>query len=625
MTKKSSFIKGGVALCIGGAVITVPARGTPQIIGSAVTIGLLGDVNGDGIANGLDLSIVQSHLNAAGGLAQGDFDGNGLVDTTDLTLLNTNLMRHRASVYIGKIADTTTTVPGAANTFSGFNNAVMDKSGTIAMVGLGSPTNGVYKYTSGVLSKVADNSTVIPGASGVFASFGLPSINKGKVAFLGYDLNSKDGIYTDRSGTLTKVVDRNNGFSGFGDPNLSDTGAAFIGLLGTASGIYNWSFASSSIATVTLSANTIPAGTGSYTGFGSVSSDGTTVYHGGTGLNQSGIYKEVGGVSSVVVDRNSLLPGSSATFAGGSIANVSRDGDNISFNATEAGRSSILARINNVLSMVADTSTPVPDGSGLFSKFSYSSVGGSSVAFVGYDAVKDSLYPTGHPGLYAWTGSELARLVDTSMTLNGKLIRTIELAQQSVNANKVVFKAIFRDNTTGIFVASLIPTPVPGDINEDGVTNSADFRILFQHMNSAGGWAQGDLDGNGIVDFTDYQIMERNLGRVGQTTLTGDADGDGKVNSADFKVLYNNMGKYGTIAQGDFDGDGKITFNDYQLFELQNGKTTSVAYTPFGASVPLGAEALPGDVVPAPEPGSLALLTLAATSLLGRRSRRHRV
>jgi hypothetical protein len=52
----------------------------------------------------------------------------------------------------------------------------------------------------------------------------------------------------------------------------------------------------------------------------------------------------------------------------------------------------------------------------------------------------------------------------------------------------------------------------------------------------------GDIDGNGVVSFADYQVLEAN---------------------------YNHTGV--GWAQGDFDGDNRVGFSDYQLLEAQYG------------------------------------------------------
>ena len=52
---------------------------------------MVGDANGDGVANAKDMAIVQQNLGKPGTRAQGDFDGNGVVDFKDLDTSTTTL------------------------------------------------------------------------------------------------------------------------------------------------------------------------------------------------------------------------------------------------------------------------------------------------------------------------------------------------------------------------------------------------------------------------------------------------------------------------------------------------------------------------------------------------------
>jgi hypothetical protein len=94
--------------------------------------------------------------------------------------------------------------------------------------------------------------------------------------------------------------------------------------------------------------------------------------------------------------------------------------------------------------------------------------------------------------------------------------------------------------------------------------------------------AWGDTNGNGLVDFSDYQALAVNYG-----TTTG-----------------------ATWTMGDYNRDGAVDFADYQNLAVNYGYGTLVAQPPI--------------MVPAPEPATLGLLCLGGMGLAAARRRRAR-
>ena len=115
---------------------------------------------------------------------------------------------------------------------------------------------------------------------------------------------------------------------------------------------------------------------------------------------------------------------------------------------------------------------------------------------------------------------------------------------------------------------------------------------------------------------SDFQVLERNFGKAGASTLMGDIDGDGKVDNTDLKMFFANNGKYGSLAQGDFNGDGKVDFGDFQYLELNYGKTAA-AFAPF--DLPAGADALAVNSVPEPAAGLVGATGIALLAMRRRR------
>jgi hypothetical protein len=44
------------------------------------------------------------------------------------------------------------------------------------------------------------------------------------------------------------------------------------------------------------------------------------------------------------------------------------------------------------------------------------------------------------------------------------------------------------------------------------VVDTADFKLLYDHYGHAGDWSTGDFNGDGLVGFVDFQILELAFG-----------------------------------------------------------------------------------------------------------------
>lgn len=75
-----------------------------------------------------------------------------------------------------------------------------------------------------------------------------------------------------------------------------------------------------------------------------------------------------------------------------------------------------------------------------------------------------------------------------------------------------------------------------GDVNLDGVTNCADLAVINQAaIPYAGGWAQGDVTGDGTVDAAD-------VAQIRAFVRPGDLNGDGAVNTSDLVAFLGVFG-----------------------------------------------------------------------------------
>jgi hypothetical protein len=142
-----------------------------------------------------------------------------------------------------------------------------------------------------------------------------------------------------------------------------------------------------------------------------------------------------------------------------------------------------------------------------------------------------------------------------------------------------------------------------GDFNLDGHVDFNDYIDLLDHMNQSGGWAQGDINGDGVINYKDWYSL--------YGVHPGDANQDGAVDFQDFQILLNHWQDSGRslgVAQGDFNLDGVVDFLDFQIL-LNYWNPSGVWNGASGGFEPMQA----------PEPASLSLLALGGLALLRRK------
>ena len=83
------------------------------LLGISPALPLLGDANGDGVVNNLDLATVLAHLNQpSGGLwSNGDFTGSGMVTNADLAIVLNNLNTGSSTTTAALLANSAASVP----------------------------------------------------------------------------------------------------------------------------------------------------------------------------------------------------------------------------------------------------------------------------------------------------------------------------------------------------------------------------------------------------------------------------------------------------------------------------------------------------------------------------------
>ncbi|MCO6465039.1 MAG: hypothetical protein J5I53_00330 [Bradyrhizobiaceae bacterium] len=105
------------------------------------------------------------------------------------------------------IVDTTTSIPSGTGHFTDFQGLAVEDS-NVVFVGYGSDGQaGIYKLSGSALTMVANTSTGVPGRMFNFNNFAYsPLLENGVAVFNGYASGGFGGIFTDRGGTLSRVL-----------------------------------------------------------------------------------------------------------------------------------------------------------------------------------------------------------------------------------------------------------------------------------------------------------------------------------------------------------------------------------------------------------------------------------
>ncbi len=211
-----------------------------------------------------------------------------------------------------------------------------------------------------------------------------------------------------------------------------------------------------------------PGGNRSFNPF-SASVNGDNVFFQGFGSNsQSGIYANIGGVLSVVADTNTSIPNGTGNFAFGSFGpsfggTFDLDGNNIAFVGIDSNSQSgvYTNNIGGVLSKIADTNTPIPDGTGNFGSLFGAEIDGNTVAFSGSDLNFEQ------EGIYTSVEGVLNVVVDRNTPIPGGTGNFGSFFGYSLDSNNIAFWGLDSN-----FEQSGIYTSIDGAINVVADTNT---------------------------------------------------------------------------------------------------------------------------------------------------------
>ncbi len=372
-----------------------------------------------------------------------------------------------------KVVDTVTVVPNDTRPFNNFgvpSHSGSDIAWLSSPAGSSVPDGGVYAgNTSGVLTPIWLNNT-----SGTVAFYN-PSLDAGRVAFhSSLPGQPSQGVFktAPNFGVSSTVALRlgsapgGGTFFGLQRPSMVAGKVAFVAPVTSGpSGIF--SDFNGPLSSFVTTNTAIPSGTGTFISFDdeiSADASGLRVAFNATGSGtQKGLYSATfTGAVTKIVDTSTVLPGAAGTAP--TVGAPSADAGVIAFAAVGSTGRGVFrsSALGTALVKVADTSIPIPGGTG---NFTFTGTGvlnevathGGAIAFVGTGA-------NNQRGLYLKDCGSLAKVIRVGDQLAGKTISFLDIGTEALTgpsspftatlqSKTVAFRANFTDGSTGLFVA----------------------------------------------------------------------------------------------------------------------------------------------------------------------------
>lgn len=306
---------------------------------------------------------------------------------------------------------------------------------------------------------IADTSTPVPGGTGNFDFMTFPTASYGTVAFNGAGKGQASNLYSSTNGKLilalpvgAAIPSTGGTFTSFGMPAPAQEALLFVGLgsLGT-DGVYVKS--GEILKRIADTSTPVPSGSGNFKSFNGIAFDvqGAIAFVGTDAAGNQGVYASsfpAGGVA-MIANSSTPIPGGSGTFnyfygpsvnAYGAAFFASRSGNPAS------GAGVYLSR-NGVLNILASTKTPVPGMGGTFSAFGAPEIGGTAVAFHAFGT-------NGSDGVYLASGGSVSVVADLTTPVPGGsgTFQTFFMNDPSIDERgNVAFLAGYESNKFGIF------------------------------------------------------------------------------------------------------------------------------------------------------------------------------
>jgi hypothetical protein len=230
-------------------------------------------------------------------------------------------------------------------------------------------------------------------------------------------------------------------FANIGGPAISNGVIAFTGGNLNAGELGAYTSSTAALARIADKNSAIPGGTGNFTNFHTRCTihNGTVAFLATGGSGQIGVYTGNGGTLTRIADTTTPVPGGTGTF--GSFLSPVITSAGVSFvGLWGASQSGIYTTIGGSLTRVVDSQTTYPGSGGVYM---VSDVVPVTAQLAGSDsrlAFIARRTDTFAKGLFAWDGSGVTKLVESGQTFQGGYVYDPDMGPQAVDGNKVGFK-----------------------------------------------------------------------------------------------------------------------------------------------------------------------------------------
>ena len=434
-----------------------------------------------------------------------------------------------------KIVDTNTNIPCdifATDTFSGFLYAAL-RNGKVAIHGQWGPANaweGVFLHTPpATLEYMA---TTHSSCSHVFLSnIGLMSFDGNEIAFDAF-IGGQTGVnlvkgsgedYNILYNGDDQMPGYTSNFGSFFDISIGGGELIWRSQSGSGSGEQGIYTSNGSLGQVAIIGDYMPPSAGAgdiFASFHSAVRDGATIAYAGSSqfTNNTGIYLDTGGGATTVIDSSTVRPGGTENLSGVGLQIAMQGGDVAflgSFGDTPATRVDGVYSTAGGLHTVADTSTPVPGGSGNFVAFEHNpgvngglAIHSGMTVFVG---VSESMGQQVR-GIYIEYGGTVAKVIAQGDIVDGDTVAQLKFVRESFDGSSLVFYVFFDSSLRqAIYLANgisglVLPTDTDGDGVFDATDNCpavANASQLDTELDGIGNACDDDDDNDGVLDVND--------------------------------------------------------------------------------------------------------------------------